>query len=68
MEDITSDPCESHVPPLLAMEETLHGTIWSSISLLLTTDDAVRCRTTASRWNVGCRYGELGEIFRVLSP
>ena len=28
------------------------------ISPLLTTDDAVRCRTTARRWDVGCRYGE----------
>ena len=45
------------------MEETLNRTLWSMISPLLTTDDAVRCRTTARRWDVGCHYGELGEIF-----
>ena len=33
------------------------------INHLLTTDDVVRCRTVASRWNVGCRFGELGDIF-----
>ena len=49
------------------MEETLHGTSWSMVSPLLTTDDAVRCRTTASHWNVGCRYGELGDILAVLT-
>ena len=48
---------------LSANEETLHGTIWSLISPLLTTDDVVQCRTTARRWNKGCRYGELGDIF-----
>ena len=37
------------------------------ISPLLTTDDAVWCRTTASRWNVGCRHGELGETFFLAS-
>ena len=58
MKDATSDPCERHVPPLRSMEETLHGTSWSLIGPLLTTDDAVRCRTTASHWNVGCRCRE----------
>ena len=33
------------------------------ISPLLTTDDAVRCRTVTRRWNVGSRYGEMGEMF-----
>ena len=31
---------ERHVPPLRAVEETLHGTNWNMISPLLTTDDA----------------------------
>ena len=26
-------------------------------------DDVVRCRTRAKRWDAGCRYGELGDIF-----
>ena len=58
-------PFECHVPPLssTAIEETLHGTIWSLISPLLTTGDVVQCRTVAMRWNVGCRYGELGDPF-----
>ena len=48
-------PFECHVPPLslTAIEETLHGTIY----------DVVKCRTVARRWNVGCRYGELGDMF-----
>ena len=50
-------------PPLPAMEETLHGTIWNMIGPLLTTEDVVRCRTVAKRWNVGSRYGEMGEMF-----
>ena len=54
---------ERHVPPLRAMEETLHGTIWNTISPLLTTDDAVRCRTVTRRWNVGSRFGEMDEMF-----
>ena len=54
---------ERHVPSLRAMEESLHGTIWYMISPLLTTDDAVRCRTVARRWNVGSRCGEMGEMF-----
>ena len=29
---------ERDVPPLRAMEETLHGTIWNIMSLLLTTE------------------------------
>ena len=58
-------PFECDVPPLslTAIGETLHGTIWSLIDPLLTTDDLVKCRTVARRWNVGCRYGELGGIF-----
>ena len=30
---------------------------------MLTTDDVVRCRTRAKRWDAGCRCGELGDIF-----
>ena len=58
-------PFESHVPPMssTAIEETLHGTLWSLISPPLTTDDVVQCRTAARRWNVGCRCGVLGDIF-----
>ena len=33
------------------------------ISLLLTTDDVVMLRTAARRWDVGDRYGALGETF-----
>ena len=29
---------ERHVPPLRAMEESLYGTIWNMVSLLMTTD------------------------------
>ena len=48
---------------LSAVEEILHGTIWSLISPLLTTVDVVRCRTIANRWNAGFRDGELGDLF-----
>ena len=65
IEGVPSVPFECHVPPMSSstIVETLHGTIWSLISPLLTTDDVVQCRTVARRWNVGCRYGELGDIF-----
>ena len=52
---------ERHVPPQRAMDEMLYGTVWRMISPLSTTDDAVRCRTVTSRWNVGSRHGEMGE-------
>ena len=45
---------ERHVPPLRAMDEILHGTIWSMISPLVTTDDVVRCRTVTT--------GKMGEF------
>ena len=48
---------------LSAIEDILHGTIWSLICPLLTTDDVVRCRTMGRRRNVDCRYGELGHMF-----
>ena len=65
IEGVPFVPYERHVAPLSlsAIEEILHGTIWSLISPLLTTDDVVRCRTIARRWNAGCRSGELGDIF-----
>ena len=66
MEDVASGPCERHVPPLLAMEETLHGTMWSLIRPLLTVDDAVRCRKTASRWNAGCRQRYSSSSFKMI--
>ena len=55
IEGVPFVPYERHVPSLSAIEETLHGTIWSLSSPLLTTDDVVKCRTVARRWNVGCR-------------
>ena len=71
IEGVLVVPYDRHVVPLSlslslslsAIEETLHGTIRNLISPLLTTDDFVKCRTVAGRWNVGCRYGELGDIF-----
>ena len=45
------------------MEESLSGTTWNIISPLLTTDEAVRCRTVAKRWNVGSRSWKLGKMF-----
>ena len=54
---------ERHVSLLQAMDEILYGTLWRMISPLLTTNDAVRCRTVTSRWNVGSRYGEMDEFF-----
>ena len=65
IEGVPFVPYERCVAPLSlsAIEEILHGTIWSLISPLLTTDDVVRCRTVARRWNAGCRYGKLVNIF-----
>ena len=54
---------ERHVPPLRAMEETLHETTWKMISTLLATDEAVRCRTVARPWNEGSRYGQMCAMF-----
>ena len=48
------------------MEEILYGSIWCMICRLLTTDDAVRLRTLASRWNGRDRYGALGHAFFTL--
>ena len=39
------------------------GSVWITISLLLTTDDVVLLRTVARRWNVGDRCGALGDTF-----
>ena len=63
IEGVPFVPYERHVAPssLPAIEETLHGTIWSLISPLLTTDDVVKCRTVAWRWNMGCRFFEFPE-------
>ena len=65
IEGVPFVPYERFVAPLSssAIEEILHGTIWSLINPLLTTDDVVRCRTIARRWNAGVRYGKLGDIF-----
>ena len=57
---------ERHVPHLRAMDEILYGTIWRMVSPLLTTDDVVRCRTVSIRWNVGSRYGAMGEFYFLL--
>ena len=45
------------------MDEILYGSIWRMASPLLTTDDVVRLRGVASRWNVGNRCGEMGEFY-----
>ena len=45
------------------MKEILYGSEWDMIGLLLTTDDVVKLRTAARRWNVGDRYGSLGDTF-----
>ena len=37
--------------------------IWNMISFLLTTDDAVTSRTVTRRWNIGNRYGALGDFY-----
>ena len=42
------------------MEEVFYGSVWTMISLLLTTNDVVKMRSTACRWNVGDRDGPLG--------
>ena len=54
---------ERYGPHLRAMEESLYGTTWYMISPLLTTDEAVRCRMVAKRWNVGSRCGKTGAMF-----
>ena len=48
------------------MAEVFHGSIWYSISSMLTTDDLVRLRAVASRWNECDRYGPLGHVFFTL--
>ena len=45
------------------MEEVFHGSIWFSIGPMLATNDVVRLRVAASRWNNGDRYGPLGRVF-----
>ena len=45
------------------MEEVLYGSVWGLISRLLATDDVVKIRTAACRWNVGDKYGLLGDTF-----
>ena len=45
------------------MEEIQNGSVWNTVSLLLTTDDVVMLRAAAPRWNVGDRYGALEDTF-----
>ena len=40
-------------PPSSTVEEILRGPVWNMISLLLMTDDVVKVRAGARRWNVG---------------
>ena len=50
---------------MCTVDEILHGSMWRLVSPLLTTDDVVRLRVVASRWNVGNRHGR---NWRVLFP
>ena len=45
------------------MEEVFHGSIWKTVGPMLATDDVVRLRVAASRWNKGDWYGPLGRVF-----
>ena len=45
------------------MEEVLHGSVWSTVSPMLDTDDVVRLRLAAKCWNEGRRYGKNCGIF-----
>ena len=45
------------------MEDVFHGSIWYTIGPMLATDDVVRLRVAASRWNKGDWYGSLGRVF-----
>ena len=45
------------------MEDVLYGSVWGLISRLLAPDDVVKIRTAACRWNVGDKYGLLGDTF-----
>ena len=45
------------------MEDVLHGSVWSTVSTMLDTDDVVRLRVAAICWNEGRRYGKMGGIF-----
>ena len=52
--------------PVCTMDEMLYGLNWLVVGPLLTTDDAVRLRAVANRWNEGDRYGALGNAFFTL--
>ena len=49
------------------MEEVLHGSVRSTISPMLDTDDVVRLRVAAKCWNEGRRNGTIGVKFFQLS-
>ena len=51
IDDVASDPSERHVPPLLAMEETLHRTIWSGSARRTMRSDAGQ-RAAGGMWVV----------------
>ena len=55
------------VPSSSTMEEVLYGSVWNMISLLLTTDDVVKTRTTTYRWNVGDSCGLYGDTILWMS-
>ena len=44
------------------MEEVFHGSVWSTISPMLGTDDVVRLQVAAKCRNEGRRYGKMGEF------
>ena len=45
------------------MGEVFRVSIWYTIGPMLATDDVVRLRVAASRWNKGDCYGPLGRVF-----
>ena len=52
---------------MCTMDEIFYGSIWCMVGTLLTTDDAVRLRVVAIRWNEGSRHGEMGEFYIVVN-
>ena len=56
---VHTDPCPCDTP----MEAILYGSTWDIINPLLTTDDVVRTRVAAKKWNIGEKYGALGPLF-----
>ena len=45
------------------MEDVFHTSIWYTIGPMLATEDVVRLRGVASRWNKGDWFRSLGRVF-----